>query len=448
MGWQDDPEISSAAPWDADQEVAPKAKPTKARAAILGGLQGLTSRFGDELAGLRGKIQMNEPVRLGKAFQPSPDDSPGVRALKVSALAEQSAQPTNYQITRDIARKEMDAAADEHPEIYYGTELAGGVAQSLAPGLALAKGATLGQSIGKMAALGSASGLGASDADVSQGDAANIGKAALDTSIGTIAGGIGGAAGYGIEKGGSALAKLAARRSAAIRAGVDDAGAVAAKGVTGTARSAAGTSATAAYKNATNIDDAIRAGAMTIDDLDPEQLLLYRGLLRERGGKAAKELAADAARKSTKGAEYAEALASEPARAAQIAADKLSAGEFKRQVGSRALRYGLPAVGTTAVAAATGYDSPAQLIGAAGAGGLAGAGMRPMMHSLLRLAKQPVVKNALWRLVENGAEGTGATVAPRAILGAGLPKSPSSRTAAEVFAELIRGEDGDGLVSR
>ena len=449
MSWQDDPDVSTAAPWDSDPDVEPKAKPTGQRAMVLGGLQGFASRFGDELAGLRGKMALNNPVRLGKAFRSSPDDTPEIRALKESALAEQSAQPTNYQLTRDLAREEMAAAAKEHPGLYHGSELLGAVAQSFIPGAGLAKGATLAQSAGKMAALGSVAGLGDSDADVSQGDAQNIGRAALDTSLGAVAGGLGGAAGYGVEKGANALARLAARRSAAIRGGVAEAADVTAKQGTASARSAAGTSATAAYKNATNIDEAIKAGAMTISDLKPEQLTAYRGLIRERAQKAAEQLAADAARKTGKAAEYAEAMATETARARQIAEDKLGRGELKRQIKDRALRYGLPMVGTTALAATTGHDSPLELLGAAGVGGLAGQGMRPMMHSMLRLARQPVVKNGLWNLVEKSAKGTGATAAPRMMLGAGAPQTPIPRSAAAVFAELLgRQEEEDAYAGR
>ncbi len=420
--WDSDEEVKAAAPWDADEEVAPSG-PSAGRSRVLGFSQGGTAGFADELGGLIGKLLLPKSnVRLGAAAIPAgrsavalargQKDSPDMAAVKQEVNATEAARPGNYQLVRDSMRQENAQAQEAHGGDFLAGNLAGGLATiPLLPG---GQGNTLRQLVKTGAALGAAGGLGSSEADLTKGE---FGRAAVDTGVGSLLGAGASVAGHGLGKALGAAPRLvrtmAARKVADIDETVARLGQKEAEAVTGSARSAAGTSATAAYKNATNIDEAIKAGAMTLDDLTPDQLALYRDLLRERAQKAARDIASDATRKATKGSEYAEAVATEAKRAEELAAQKLSKGELKSQVGARFKRYGLPAIGGAALAGATGNDSPMGLLSGAGLGALGGAGMRPMFQSLLRLSKQPVVQRPLWNSLE-GLAGSASRAFPSA----------------------------------
>lgn len=89
-------------------------------------------------------------------------------------------------------------------------------------------------------------------------------------------------------------------------------------------------------------------------------------------------------------------------------ADLLSTDEMKRQVLTRALRYGPVALGSLA-----GHYVGGPIGGTVGA--LAGAGTRPMVRSVLRMSTNPAVQKAVGDFIAEGANGPAATLLRRAI---------------------------------
>lgn len=180
------------------QEVS--ADPVSAtEAAVLGFGQGGTAFFGDELGGLGGaivqRLKGGGPVRLGPAAQPSPDDTPEVRALKEQMLAEQDKAPTFRENLTNRIRQRNDQAEREQRAAYIGGNIAGGVASSVVPGLGAGK--SLGQFVKQGAAYGAAAGLGDSDANLMRGE---FGEAAKDTAIGAATGAALAPVGFAIAK--------------------------------------------------------------------------------------------------------------------------------------------------------------------------------------------------------------------------------------------------------
>lgn len=365
----------------APTEAAPE--PVDSWTALARGLgQGATLRFGDEAGGL---VQA-----LGEKYLPESWGGGGEQASRASLAG-------LYRQNRDSFRGE-DAAAQKAHGGFYGTgDVLGGVPLAIATA---GKGGTLGALMKTGALLGAGGGLGGSDADLTRGEALG---AMLDTGVGGMLGGVGGAAGYGVGKavnaGAQWLAGKAAQRVSQATGKIAQLAEKSAGEVTQSARSAAGTSATAAYKNATNIEEAIKAGAMTLEDLTPDELSLYRGLLRERAGKAARDLAADAGRKIAKGAEYEEALASHPGRAMEAAS---RIGNPWNQIKPVLGRYWMPMLGSAA-----GYLMGGHSLGAAGAGGLAARALSPTVHALARRASHASIQRPLWETLGGLARGVG-----------------------------------------
>ncbi|MDR9827037.1 hypothetical protein RCJ22_15610 [Vibrio sp. FNV 38] len=126
------------------------------RAFVDGAAQGATFGFSDEILG-------------------------GIRSL----LGEES-----YQEARDKLRAQSSELREENPSTYLGGELLGSMGVAL-PAAAPRAGATFAQNAGRLAGVGAAegalSGLGASEADLVEGDFAG---AALDTGIGAAIGGV------------------------------------------------------------------------------------------------------------------------------------------------------------------------------------------------------------------------------------------------------------------
>lgn len=324
---QDITPVASGAADDWEKDIVPvapkKAGPSGLRAGLIAATQGLTGDFADELGGLLGRALIGEGVKLGPGAQPAPDDSPTLRALKHAALAREAARPTTYQTMRDLLRGEDKQAQEAHPEIYLPAQIGGAVVQSMVPGLGLAKGANLAATTGKMALLGGATGLGASDADVSQGDAQNIGRAALDTSLGIGLGGAAGAAAHGLEKGIGAVANKVVdmgdtRLGRAIAKAREMGGKKVAEGI-GTDKSAAGRASTAAYKNVRNIIDAGAEDLIT----DPVERATFDRLKAEMGESGLKGLLPDAAAKDAAMAAFKESVANQEGAAAAHAAELL-----------------------------------------------------------------------------------------------------------------------------
>lgn len=168
--------------------------PGALRSGVLGAAQGGTFGFADEIGGLLGKLFLSDPVKFGAAVQPSPDDTPEVRAMKEQLLASQSSQPTNYERVRNLVRQEAKDARATHPGAYLTGEIAGGLAAPI-PGAGAIKGATVGARLLKAAGTGAAlGGIGAIGA--SEGKTA--GDVAKDAALGTAIGAPAGVLGYGV----------------------------------------------------------------------------------------------------------------------------------------------------------------------------------------------------------------------------------------------------------
>lgn len=405
-GWtlqKADPDVSGWTLAPAHPPPAVDSGTGKAAATGLGALQGATAGFSDEIGGAGGaavlggrklldaltsKLGLSEHNRVLDRFPDNPVEL--------------------YRDLRDSARKTNAAAKDAHPGYYMGGELGGTVASSLLlPGSGAARGAGLLSALGRGAATGAVAGLGASNADLTQGD---VGRAALDTAAG---------AGVGLAAGGAgralgALGQKAIGRVAAIDESVARKAADEAASLTASARGEAGRAAQDAYKQLEHLRELGAMGTLT-----QEQAKVAEQLQQELAGKASAKLLPAAAQKAAAAQAYSDAMSSEAQRAEELAAKKFSLGELKQQLGARLLRYGLPALGGAA-AGLTGYGGHGALGGAA-VGALAGAGMRPMLRSLIRMGSQPVVQ----RPVISGAA---------ALLGAAAPLASGSAAPASLAA--------------
>lgn len=196
------------------------------RAFVLGGAQGGTLKFADEIGGLTAAATAPPPVRLGPAFAPSPDDTPEQRRIKEEALAKQPApqlslatqvaladkspfpgmaeDPLSYKSVRDSMRAEAAHAGQDRPGYYTAGELLGSAGAGVVSGAIPVLGAT--QPAGtamKMLlggpGLGAVEGLGGSNAPLGSGQSARdillgagmgAGGEALGAVVGKVAPGI------------------------------------------------------------------------------------------------------------------------------------------------------------------------------------------------------------------------------------------------------------------
>jgi len=273
--------------------------------------------------------------------------------------------------------KEAEAAA---PNANFAGQLAGSLAIPLPGGAAR----TLSKTALQGVALGAGTAAGAGEADLTKGE---FGQFAAEVGTGGVLGAGLGAGGHflgkTLAKGGEKVRGFAGRKlEALLQRNQDDAAREASK-LTMSARAEAGHAAQDAYRQTEHLRDLGRQGRLT-----QEQQAAFNRLSDELGAKAQEKLVPAAQRKADAAAAFKDLLASEPERAAQIAKDKLSTGELKRQTLARLKRYGLPALG--GYVGSQVFDDNSGL--GAGAGALAGAGLRPMMHSLLRMSRQPVVQ--------------------------------------------------------
>jgi len=145
--------------------------------------QGATMRFGDEAQGV---VQAIGNKVMG--YHADEQDPP--------TFAE------DYRIERDAARAANERAQKAHGGAYLSGEIGGGIATSPVMGSAR----TLGGTVLLGAKIGAASGLGSSNADLTQGDIAGATK---DTAIGAGVGAGAGALGYGLAKGVGAAGRWA-----------------------------------------------------------------------------------------------------------------------------------------------------------------------------------------------------------------------------------------------
>lgn len=169
---------------------------------------------------------------IGGAVAAFPSRDPGDRVLPRRAVppsASQEQKMETYQVERDRLRAAKDAAAEQHPYVYYPVEIGTGVASAmLAPASGVARGASAlkaaaaGAKAG--AGYGAAAGLGGSRADLTKGE---VGGALFDTAVGGAAGAVLGGAAGGVTQGvGNKLAERAATHASAAAAATERASAV------------------------------------------------------------------------------------------------------------------------------------------------------------------------------------------------------------------------------
>lgn len=320
--WEAAPPVG-AAPVQASGERATREPPGKVRTGIIAATQGALGDFADELgAGVGQFFVGGTGVKLGKAAQFAPDDSPALRELKRLALDRQAKTPSKYQSLRDALREEATAAREAHPEVYLPLEVGGAALSMAVPGVGVAKGAKLAQTAGKMALLGGVSGLGGSEADLTTGRPEEYARAALDTSVGIGVGGVAGTAAHGIQKGAEKVAnKLisgAANRTARAQAKAAQMAADATEAEIASAKSAAGRAAQDAYKQLEHLRElkALRA-------LSPEEKTVFANLSRELGTKAQAKLLPAAAEKEATANALRELMVNKSSAEATRAADLL-----------------------------------------------------------------------------------------------------------------------------
>lgn len=158
---------------------------------------------------------------------------------------------------------------------------------------------------------------------------------------------------------------------------------------TASARSAAGNAAQNTYRQLEHIRELGSYRALT-----PEEALLAHQLEQELAGKAVDKLMPAAALKEATSQAYKDAMATEQARAAQYAAEKLSSNEMKQQIMARMKRYG--------PAAAGGIVGNALFPGLGAVGGAAtGLVLRPAIRSMVNLSKNPAIQHGMLSPMKN-----------------------------------------------
>lgn len=212
-----------------------------------------------------------------------------------------------------------------------------------------------------------------------------------------------GLGGYGFGKLLGKAVSSASRKVANIEKAVAEKAAKQAAAETASARSAAGNAAQNAYRQLEHLRE---LGAMRA--LTPDEALVAAKLEKELADKAMEKLLPAVAQKEATAAAFKDAVKTEAARAAKLAAEKLSNREVKSQVMARMKRYGPAAVG--------GILGNMMFPGLGGSVGGAATGLvlRPAIHSMRRLATNPAVQHKLLSPVAN-AGLLGNPVVPQAL---------------------------------
>lgn len=433
--WDDEAPATQGVEWD-DETPAPRSRLSsaldKAKAFGRGVRQGGTLGFGDEWGGAVQSNAASLTKALGRLGLNRVGDILGLETRYPDEVDPAEA----YRQGRDAERADDAGAMGAAPGWYLGGEMVGGLAAPV-PGGAAVQGASkltrLARAANQGVKMGAAYGAGKSESDSAAGLAG-------DTVMGAALGGAGGTLAHGAGGLLGALGKYAGRRVAKVESDVAEAAAKEAAEATASAKSAAGTSAQDAYKQLEHLRELKR-----VRELAPDEARAFHELEQELGQKAQEKLLPAAARKAAKAEEYVTAKATETDRAAALGREKLSGAELKRQVKARAKRYGLPALGGAIVGGITDDDSAMGVLTGAGVGGLAGAGLRPMMRSLVNLKNQPVVQRALWKTLEVVPGKTGGAV-EKAATTAQRPLSPDFEEVLIPFlAELELEEGNDGV---
>lgn len=168
FNWSDHPVETDAFDWNShplEEEKTPSVSGLES--GVRGAAQGLSFGFADEGAG-------------------------ALEAAKDWLMNDPQSFMDNYRKHRDESRASYRDAEAANPATF----MSGQVAGALAPALLTAGGSTA-ATIGNLAAQGAAQGLGASEADLTQGD---VGGAARDAAIGGAIGGAAGVAGKALSK--------------------------------------------------------------------------------------------------------------------------------------------------------------------------------------------------------------------------------------------------------
>lgn len=182
--------------------------PGKGKAFALGGAQGVTFGFGDELAAA-GEAAVSQVPGVRNFFQ----------LFQKAGYPDISDPSLSYQERRDAYRRINKQAEEAHPVAYGGGEVVGGlITAPLAPGGAAVKGGAkaAAASAAKFGGVtGFAQGVGSSEGDLTQGE---FGKVFRDAGISGLTGmGVGAALG-GI--GGSLVARAEQREAATLMKGI------------------------------------------------------------------------------------------------------------------------------------------------------------------------------------------------------------------------------------
>lgn len=290
-----------------------------------------------------------------------------------------------YRSERDEERGQQHEAQERSPWAYGGGELAGG----LSVPLPASKGATVMGRVGKSAltglGLGAALGFGNSDADLTQGE---VGQAALDTGLGAVAGGVGGALGQGVAEGVGKLASginaFAGRKAAQARHDLD---VLATERVGEQLRSLGGEAGEAAQKGNRFVENLMRlesSGSMTPTQQAELAALKASGqwdtLIQQLAESNLADLPGQAAEIQAKRALLSGAQANKQQ---AFAAARKEVANPMAQLMPRIKRYAAPAA-----AAVMGPTA------------LAGAGIRPALQAAGRMFKHPSLRKPVFELIE------------------------------------------------
>lgn len=178
-----------------------------ASAATKGAAEAATFGFSDELAGLAAAAGEAAAQGYGALAGETPEET-AERVYRFTGKTPGS-ERSAYQVGRDIQRGIQEQAAAEFPKSYMAGQLSGALLTApLMPGAA-ARGATIGArltQLGKVGiASGAATGLGTSQADLTEGE---LGKAAADVAQGAAFGAAAAPVGVAMEVGPARLAQL------------------------------------------------------------------------------------------------------------------------------------------------------------------------------------------------------------------------------------------------
>lgn len=163
----------------AEPEIPDTSLLSKAKSAGMGAAEGASMGFADELAGAAAAAGIDPTSPLPPTVQPF------VQAAKYVTGRENMVD--KYRAARDYVRARMGAAREANPKSFMGGQVGGGVASLLIPGMAPAKGAGMAARVGTGVLAGATQGLGASEADLTNGE---VLEAAKDTGTGAAIGGL------------------------------------------------------------------------------------------------------------------------------------------------------------------------------------------------------------------------------------------------------------------